>query len=220
MNNLLNWLIVLVVIAALVVSIVALVLPCKSGFEDGATCLKNDPLVPCFKGTMLSQKECCSGKCINQRHPTPTSCNPHLPDGSGGTDYYCICSGEECKSTGGKCSKSEDCCTDTDICLGSRCRPKSGSGSEYEGCNVQYPCNGEPDLNCVKKIDGKFAGICSGLENDCVCQKCGDCHKGIGCCNNIENECSGAGVYDTCSPRRKCGGKILKEDESCVLYSE
>ena len=112
MNNLLNWLIILAVIATLVLSIVALVLPCKSGFEDGQQCktgkfCSNIGCVPYNKGCCnsstyeynthgccndssiyeYSTQGCCAHKHVYYRDKK-RCCGEDLVGDKAGTDMY------------------------------------------------------------------------------------------------------------------------------------
>ena len=86
MNNLLNWLIILAVIATLVLSIVALVLPCKSGFEDGQQCTKDgNPGRICDNiGCVPYTSGCCNGS--QYEYSAQVCCDNKLYSNS---EYYC-----------------------------------------------------------------------------------------------------------------------------------
>ena len=214
MNNLLNWLIILAVIATLVLSIVALVLPCKSGFEDEANCIANyqkcKPGYTCCDSgsqctdtrstsTCKSDSEYC--QCRPPPGPSPPGPSPSpspscpLPDGGWG-----IPCGKECLSN------KFGCC----------------NGSKYEYDN-QGCCNGKPYDNtkygCCKFKNGTYK------EYDLTYQQC--CKTGIaninqqqfccgdyvtpiagGCieCKNIDGKSSERKLINYNTKPWKCGG--------------
>lgn len=122
MNNLLNWLIILAVIATLVLSIVALVLPCKSGFEDEATCIAS--WEECKPGNTC----CDGGECMNTKSPA-SSCSKN--------DNYCQCDPQK----PGPVPPSPKCRP----CGDSKCLPYS------IGCCNGIPYNYENETCCNNK---------------------------------------------------------------------